>query len=401
MDEETTPHRNHDAGEDFADIETPDELKPHTVPQSEPVAHVEFPPSLDRVRPERPPLVPRWVWITAAAIAAVIVIGAGLGVWLALSGRVDVPDVVGLDVNVAQERLNSVGLQTTTIEERFSSKPKGTVLEQRPVPGERLKKGESVGLILSAGTEEFVMPDVIGDGLTLARGTLEARGLIVEVEAVTSDQASDTVISTTPAPGVLVRIGDRVRVQVASPRPESTSLRPYLLQGVAVTIDPGLSPRENSDITLDVARRLRALLEASGATVITLRSSTGTATTDADRAAAARESSATLAVGLSVNETGPAGRLVVAPLVAGAPSPIQLRDKIASQLATVAPPAKASTVTSDAVLGALTVPWARVTLGAYSSRTDETAFSDPRWADQIARAIYVGIGEVFGTKEGL
>lgn len=389
------------SGADFAKMETPDELKPRVPVGDRDMREEEYPPPVERQRPVRPPLVQKRVWVALAVVLGAVLVGTLAAIWLTAAQRVVVPDVVGVDVGVARTRLAQIGLEATIVEERFSAEPIGEVLEQRPGVGAKLKRGRPVGLVVSAGTEEFVMPDVIGDGLTLARGTLEAKGLVVEVEVVTSDQSSDTVLASTPAAGALVRIGDTVRLQVATPRAQSTNLRPYRLQGLAVTIDPAPSPRENVDVPLEIARRLRALLEASDATVVVLRSSGATATSDADRAQAAIQTSSTVAIGLSVNASGPAGRSVAAPLRASTPSPMQLRDAIASQLATAVPPAVVTTATVDPVLGMLTVPWARVTLGSYSARNDETAFSDPNWADDVARAIYVGIGEVFGSREGL
>ena len=78
------------------------------------------------------------------------------------------------------------------------------------------------------------MPDVVGNGLALAKGTLEDRGLIVIVEPVISDTASDTVLSTTPAAGAMVRTGDTVRLQVATSSTPGVDLQPYSLQGVSV-----------------------------------------------------------------------------------------------------------------------------------------------------------------------
>lgn len=391
----------------FEDIETPEELLPHAPASPTAGWHgavvpaEELPPALERIRPERPPLVARWVWISAAVFAGFVLVGTALALVLAQASRVAVPGVVGTDVDVARTRLEQAGLRVTVSEERFSPKPQGEVLDQEPSAGTTVGRGDEVALVVSAGTEEFAMPDVVGNGLPLARSRLEAKGLIIEVESVTSDQESDTVLATIPAPGVLVRIGDTVRVQVSSPRPPASSLQPYRLVGLVVAVDAAPSPREGSDVSLDVSRRLRALLEASGASVVMLRTGSETGTADADRARAASESSATVAVGITVQESGTGGRSVASPSAGPAvTSAIRLRDSLVSGLSSTTPPAVAGT-TADTVFGGLSVPWVRVMLGSYSTRADETSFADPRWADEVARSIYSSIGEVFGTKEEL
>jgi N-acetylmuramoyl-L-alanine amidase len=244
------------------------------------------------------------------------------------------------------------------------------------------------------------MPDVVGDGLTLARGTLEARGLVVIVEQVVSDTTSDTVLSTTPAAGATVRTGDTVRVQVAASSSPDVTLQPYTLKGVDVVIDAAPPAVGAPDVPMEVSRRLRALLEASGATVTMLRASGDSSTLDADRAKLASETSATVAVGFVVDATGQPGRVVSTEgtSTTGLPSPsAAIAAQIARELASAAPPVTSAAGTSDSVLQATRAPWARVRLGASSARVDENHFDDPQWSDSVARAVYAAIGKVYGA----
>lgn len=75
--------------------------------------------------------------------------------------------------------------------------------------------------------------------------------------------------------------------------------------------------------------------------------------------------------------------------------------KTQEKLGLAAPPASTATVSADPVLSSFSGPWLRVVLGSPIQRTDKTSFSDPRWADQVARAIYGALGEVYGRKEGM
>jgi beta-lactam-binding protein with PASTA domain len=61
---------------------------------------------------------------------------------------VRVPDLVGLTVVVARERLAAAGLRLGALEQRLDGKP-GTVLAQNPGPGELVTKESGVSLIIS------------------------------------------------------------------------------------------------------------------------------------------------------------------------------------------------------------------------------------------------------------
>lgn len=402
MNDETTPHQPAE-GDDadwlrsLGDAAIEPSAEAHPGPEVGPTL-----PPIDRERPVRPPLVPQWVWITLGVLAAVVALIAIVGTTIFFTARVPVIDVTGLQLGVARARLAQDSLQVSVVEERFSSAPKNEILEQTPAAGEKLLKGSTITVVVSAGTEDFTMPDVVGDGIALARGTLESGGLVVVIEPVTSDAASDTVLSTDPAPGATVRTGDTVRVQVASPSAGGAEIRPFNLQGLTVSLDPEPVASGTTDATMDVARRLRSLLEASGASVTILRSALDTATAAADRAQRATETSATVGLGFSTTETGPEGRVVLYP-AAGAPvtvsSSAELASAIASSLAEVAPPVTSKTVDSDEVLSSAAVAWVRVGLGSGSQRNDKNAWADTTWADRVARALYAAVGSLYGAPE--
>lgn len=359
-------------------------------------------PPLDRVRPPRPPLIPRWIVVTAGVVACVLVL-AGIAVLYGPKvGRVSVPKVIGLDVEVARTRLAQGGLTIQVVERRFSSRPAGLVLVQSPAEGARISRDEPVRVVVSAGTEEFTMPDVIGDGRLLAQGLLETKGLDVRIETSPSEAPSDTVLSTNPGPGQMVHTGDVVRVVVASSGPSAKILLPYDLRNVTVVIDPEPVAEGQTDIPLDVARRLRSLIEASHGKVVPTRAlaDTGTAEAAPKRAQRATVGTATAAIGLSIVSTDPSGVIVFSP-IATLPQTVasgKLSAKIVSALALENISAKRSSAATDTVLGEVRAPWARIQLGSYSSKDDVAAFTDPTWEDSAARGLYRAIGEQYGKK---
>lgn len=361
-------------------------------------------PGLGRARLTRPPFVPTWVYKAAAVVVALIAIVV-LGVLFAGSvSRATVPKVVGLTVDAAQTTVAEAHLELVTGERRFSAIPEGTIIEQSPEPGQVLRRGETVRVVVSAGTEEFAMPDITGSLLAAARKVLEGKGLEVRIETEPSQLPSDTVLATNPSPGVMVRTGSIVRVTVAAPGGGGGSaLQPLNMQGISVTIDPAVTPNGQTDISLEVARRLRSLIEASGGTVLTTRSmtDTGTAASAQIRVRRAREGSASVAVGLEVVQSGEKGIQALYPLT-GTSTIVEpsrtLATGIATKLVAGGLTASASTTATDPVLSATSAPWSRVKLGSLSAAEDITNFRDPRWADSVARALYGALAEIYGVK---
>lgn len=361
-------------------------------------------PLVERERPPRRPLVSRTLIAVALGGAALLALVLAFATWYVSGIGLVVPDVVGVQEGVARTRLAQAGLGVSTVERRFDIEPEGTVLSQSPGSGSRLPRGGTVGLVVSAGTEEFIMPDVTGMGINVARAQLEQSGLVVRIEAVESDQPSDTVIETIPAPGSLVRTSDIVRVRIASDGSASGALLPFALQGRVFVIDPLPAPGAEIDPALEVSRRLRSLLEASGAQVIVTRSVTETDVPVATRAQRAGESATavTAVIGLDVVPEVPTGLGILVPAEGSLPDPqVQASEDLADVLVRVLTeqqgPVTRAFLGSDPVVAATSAPALRVRLGALASREDIAAFRDPTWSDSVARSIYRALGEQYAT----
>ena len=127
-----------------------------------------------------------------------------------------------------------------------------------------------------------------------------------------------------------------------------------------------------------------------------------TSTLDATDARAQRAGagSATAAVGLTANSTGPGGIVVFAPspVLPLASASVKLASRIASDIALEGEKVTSASSSTDTVLAAAKAPWSRVQLGSYASREDAARFADPNWEDKIARAIYRALGTLYGKK---
>jgi len=134
---------------------------------------------------------------------------------------VRVPDVRREDLVVAQERLQAAGLRGEVVGHRFDSEvPANYVLEQDPPPGEEVKRGRKVELLLSRGPELVLVPGVVGKTRDEALVILENAGLKgEETQAYDERVPAEVVISQRPAEGNRVGKGTTVSLVVSKGPP--------------------------------------------------------------------------------------------------------------------------------------------------------------------------------------
>ncbi|MDA3935388.1 MAG: PASTA domain-containing protein [Actinomycetota bacterium] len=353
-------------------------------------------------RPERRPLIPRWVIIASIVIALLVATGFGVLVALELGDTVVVPDLTGMSEGQADVELSRLGLSGVITERRFSSEPLGAVIEQDPVSGAEVPSDTEVFLTLSAGTEEFVMPDIVGNGIVSATAILEGHGLVVKIDVMDSDSPPDIVLESYPSPGTSVRTGETVRLTISGEGSASSVLLPYQMAGLVFVLDPAPVPEGNVDTSLEVSRRLQSLIEASGGAVIVTRSAAESRTAPSVRQTRATVTSATVAIGLDVLAQGAGGMIVTSQRsVVGSDSDagsLDLTSDLVSALMDVYPSCAAGPETSDPVLASIARPAARIKLGSLSDDADVASFRDPTWADTVARSIYRALGERYGVQ---
>jgi len=305
-----------------------------------------------------------------------------------------VPAVVGLREPDAVNRLQQAGLVAEDGGTLFSNEvPRGSVISQDPAAGTTVARGTAVRIVVSAGAETFTMPDVIGRSVEEASRELGRLGLTVSTQVVESQLASGTVLESFPSPGSLVSAGTPVRLSIAG-QPPASQLEQFSFVGVTVLLDP--APRGTTpDITYEVARRVRALVEASGGACIVTRSVATTSVALADRVAAARQATATVAVVLDTVAAGPPGIVVTidpSKGAAAAAASSRVASATVDALSRASLPHASGSPAKDPVLSVVPAPGIRIVLGNQSDPADSARFGDPDWADTVARAIYRGLG---------
>jgi eukaryotic-like serine/threonine-protein kinase len=127
----------------------------------------------------------------------------------------DVPTVIGGALARARSRLETIGITVGQIDRRYSSKPLGEVIAQRPSSG-MVPWGSRVDLVLSKGPRPAAIPEVAGLEAAKAVKKLKAAGFTVTKSSQFSDSvAKGSVIGTAPSPGTVVPEGSAIDLAVS------------------------------------------------------------------------------------------------------------------------------------------------------------------------------------------
>lgn len=130
----------------------------------------------------------------------------------------DLPDVVGLHVDDAVQRLREAGFDGTPGDSRFhATAPEGVVLQQSPPGGSRQPRGAVATLATSKGQLESEVPRLIGLTRRQATAALTNAGLeLGDVQMRESEAPRGEVIAADPVAGTVVPMPTAVRLVVSS-----------------------------------------------------------------------------------------------------------------------------------------------------------------------------------------
>lgn len=147
---------------------------------------------------------------------------------------VKLPDLTGMSVREAKNRISSLGLEVGESQpDEIPSPYANTITRQRPAPGDSLRQGSTVNIWYSTGlgNETVEIPDVVGQTVEEAQQRLlqsKLRSVVVDesLEEATEDSeeeapASDQFVREQGrAPGTSVRTGTEIRLFTTDDRSE-------------------------------------------------------------------------------------------------------------------------------------------------------------------------------------
>jgi eukaryotic-like serine/threonine-protein kinase len=135
--------------------------------------------------------------------------------------KVAIPtDLVGKQWTDAKKELTDLGF--TPVEHIVPGGKKGVVTATDPKGGTKLTEGSTVKVNVTSGPTPVSVPDVRGESVSQASDRLHADGFNVNTTFVQSNEAANTVINQTPAPGENAPQGSTVNLTVSNGPPQKT-----------------------------------------------------------------------------------------------------------------------------------------------------------------------------------
>jgi eukaryotic-like serine/threonine-protein kinase len=170
---------------------------------------------------EPPPKRRRWApWL----LVAILLAAAGLAGWyvftkiqdqLAASAPVPVPYVLGLEEAKAKAKITDSGLEPRVVRQFDLKVPTGIVIEQRPVAGAQVPKGDPVTIVVSKGVPKTTVPDVVGMDYADAVDALNEHNLDARKREVFSTKPPGQVVGQDPPEGDVVPENSTVVLRVS------------------------------------------------------------------------------------------------------------------------------------------------------------------------------------------
>ncbi|ASD21099.1 penicillin-binding protein [Cryobacterium sp. LW097] len=132
--------------------------------------------------------------------------------------QVTVPDVRGMSVDAARDAIEGAGFGFLDGGVTDSELPAGTVSRSDPAGGASTSTGATVTVFSSNGSQ-ILLPNVVGQSLDQAKGTLSGFGVVASEQPVTDASQNGKVLSMTPAAGTPTAPGGTVTVVVGKSAP--------------------------------------------------------------------------------------------------------------------------------------------------------------------------------------
>jgi len=163
---------------------------------------------------EKSPVIPILAGVAAAFIVAAIVVG--LIIWYNWGIKTEtliVPKLTGQNYEQVAEQYSDYNFK---IEYQASNEERGTILSQSMQDGRKIKKSQTITLIISSGPELATIPETTNLDLTTAKQALKAKGINWNIIYKTDKEiASGHVITTNPPSGGTVAAGTEIDVYVS------------------------------------------------------------------------------------------------------------------------------------------------------------------------------------------
>ncbi len=159
--------------------------------------------------------------ITTVIIAVVLlaaITAAGFQLYNAMFVYTRMPNLEGLDENTALRLIESAGLKGA-VDYAYSDMPEGYVALQSPQSQTRVRRGNTVNLTISRGSDKVSVQRLVGMTQEEAINTLIGQGFVLgEIEVVPSTMMRGSVVAQNPQAGTSTQLGSSVDLTVSGGR---------------------------------------------------------------------------------------------------------------------------------------------------------------------------------------
>jgi len=162
------------------------------------------------------------------------------------------PDFEGQRLMDVRTTLDDLELEYEIASEEYSPVvPHGTVLNQYPVAGSRVKPGRAVKLVISMGQKQVIIPGVAGMSVRQAMLELESVGLKTgEIAWALADTIPEkVVVFSYPNAGIEIPHGSYVNLMVNHGRASNFTYMPNV---VGMTIDEAIKKLEDKSLKVGI-----------------------------------------------------------------------------------------------------------------------------------------------------
>ena len=155
--------------------------------------------------------------IALLAVTGVVTNGFGLLNGSKEDGVITAPNLVNMSLENANKVIYDLDLKLTILEKHDSQIQKGYVISQTPQEGAKLKKGDTVTIVISLGPEELSVPNIVGLQQKEAEKILKEKGLELRILGHEySEYNEGIIINQDPVVGTSnIQKGDVINVVVS------------------------------------------------------------------------------------------------------------------------------------------------------------------------------------------
>jgi serine/threonine-protein kinase len=167
----------------------------------------------------------------AALILAGLIAYFGWVLYHTLFARVQVPNLVMLDLETAVDDLDALGLEPVIEKQHHDEIGMGIIIAQYPESGSAVWPGSNVQLTMSLGKEKLMMPKLLELKRSEAVRLIEENDLVLgDVRLVISPLEPGKVVDQSPAVNEWVKPGDLVNLTISGASAPMIALTGYTLE---------------------------------------------------------------------------------------------------------------------------------------------------------------------------